>query len=106
MRLDVTFRHLSPREGIKERVEERASRLERFLEPSSSVALIFEATRGTVVAELLVSTRGDLVKATAQGHELRGLVDEVFHAIEHPLRRVKERHAELARRGGRTATQF
>lgn len=111
MRLDVTFRHLSPRPGVKERAMEKFQRLERFLDPNSSAALVFEATRGTVVAELLVSVRGQVAKALAEGHDLRSLVDDVFHAIEHPLRRAKEKALDhgrdsVRRPNGRTATQY
>jgi ribosomal subunit interface protein len=111
MRLDVTFRHLSPRPGVRERAEERFQRLERFLDPNTSAALVFEATRGTVVGELLIAVRGQVAKAVGEGHDLRALVDELFHQIEHPLRRAKERASGHGRDSvrhpnGRTATQY
>lgn len=91
MSFDVSFRHLRPRDEIRDRAAALYQKLERFLDPSSEATLTVSVEHGEAVLELVVHSRGETHKVTQEHDDLRTALDKLFHTAEVQLRRAKER---------------
>jgi len=99
MHLEVTFKHLKPKEEIRRRGQALFTKLERFLDPASEAHLVVEKDHGVMSTELIVTTRGHTFAATDESEDLRTALDRTFHVIEKSLRRAKEKRVKGWQKG-------
>jgi ribosomal subunit interface protein len=100
MGLEVSYRNIKPRDEIRRRSEGLYKKLSRFLDPAAEGSLLLGVEHGNAVLELVVTTRGQTFKSTAEDSELRAALDGLFHTMEGQLRRAKERRIDKRRQVG------
>ncbi len=103
MHLEMTFRHMNARPEIKRRADALFAKLHKFLDEAAEGHLTVGSEHGGTTVELLITTRGQVVKAEEADEDLRTALDRAFHRVEDQLRRGKEKHEGRRRRSGSPA---
>ncbi len=91
MRINVTFRRLDSSDTLREYVEQRLKKLEKYAYGPMDVNVVLSVEKFRQTAEVMIS--GDGVKAAAkeQQNEMRAAIDLVSDKIYKQLRRYKEK---------------
>lgn len=109
MKLDIVYKEMDSTEGIKNRIHERAEKLERFVAPDEYIRVVVHATfKGQQhMAEVAWHDNeiGKDIYAKAEGHDLYQQIDEIF---EKAHRQIKEHHDKIrdAKRQGPQAKKM
>jgi len=99
MSLEVSFRHMKPREEIRRRATALYGKLERFLDPSAEGSLVISFEHSVPAAEAHISAWGQVFKAESDDADLRTSIDRIFHTLENSLRRAKTRRVDAWQKG-------
>jgi putative sigma-54 modulation protein len=90
MNITVTARHFDMSDALRERVERRFARLERFYQRVSRVEVTLTDEARQKRAEARAAIDGDVdVHAEATAHDFRTAVDSVYDKL---ARQLKRRH--------------
>lgn len=100
MQLDVTFRNVKPREEVRRRAHALYDKLQRFLDQSADGHVVIKSEHGKLLAELVVTTRGETYVAHEEDDDLRTAIDRMFHKMETSLRRGKDKRDARRRHPG------
>ena len=89
MELNVTFRHMDPSDPIREHIEARMARLEKYFLKPESCHFIIEAEKFRRKAEITLTDNGDRITACKITNDLYESIDGAMHAIEQQLKKHK-----------------
>jgi putative sigma-54 modulation protein len=91
MKLQIVGRHMAVTVALRQHVEQRLSRLARFLDGQERVHIVLGMERFLQTAEGLISTRRGAVKARAATNDMYASIDALAHKLELQVRKKKER---------------
>lgn len=91
MELNVTFRHMDPSDTIREHIETRMARLEKYFLKPESCHFIIETEKFRRKAEITLTDNGDRITACKTTGDLYESIDGAIHAIEQQLKKHKEK---------------
>ena len=91
MSLNLSFRHMKPRDEVRKRVEALHGKLERFLDPAAETEMTVSVEHGQAILEIVITNHGETFKVHEEDDDLRTAIDKLFHKAETHLRRSKER---------------
>ncbi|MFM8541091.1 MAG: ribosome hibernation-promoting factor, HPF/YfiA family [Nitrospira sp.] len=91
MRLQIVGRHMTVTAALRRHVEQRVTRLERFLDGTEKVHVVFSVERFRQTAEGTVSTRRGAVTAKAATSDMYVSVDALMHKLVLQIQKKKER---------------
>lgn len=94
MHLEVTFKHLKPKEEIRRRADALFKKLERFLDPAAEGTLTLTAEHEETIVDFGLHAHGHHFQANSQDGDLRTAIDRAFHTMEKNLRRAKEKRVD------------
>ncbi len=102
MEIAVRSRHLDISAELRDVAAEKASHLVRFLDGTQRAEVVFSrdhAARddGYVCCEVVVVSRGRLVRARASGHEASVALEAAINKEAHRLTRLKDRLVQRSR---------
>ncbi len=95
MQIAVTFRHMEADDGIKEYVNEKAKRLQKYVENPREVHVVLSAEKFRHVAEITVVTDGTALNSQGKDSDLYAAIDQMVDKIE---RQIKERRGKVRRK--------
>jgi len=92
MQVTVKGRHMGISESLKAHCQEKAERLQRFLDRIQSIEVVLDGKDGVHTAEMIVHSAGaPPFVATEQHVDAFAAVDLLMDKIEAQLRRYKEK---------------
>lgn len=91
MVLNVTFRHMDPSDPIREHIEARMARLEKYFLKPESCHFIIEEEKFRKKAEITLTDNGDRITASKVTGDFYESIDGALHAIEQQLKKHKEK---------------
>lgn len=96
MIVTVTGKHLEITDAIRAHVEDKASKLPRYLDAVMQVSVIIESVATSLFAvEVIVSVqRREDVVAREQGADLYACIDLAMHKVERQLHKIKEKQRD------------
>ena len=97
MGLDVTFRGLEPSDMLRERAEEKFSKIIRHLNEPIEATLVCLKEKHRQRAELTVHTAGDVLKVREEGNDMYASIDGSMNRLARAARRLKERRSRYDR---------
>jgi putative sigma-54 modulation protein len=98
MSLDVTFRGLEPSDKLRERAEEKFSKILVHLNEPIEAHLVCLKEKHRQRAELTVHAAGDVLKVREEGDDMFASIDGSMNRLARAARRLRERR--LTRRHG------
>ena len=102
MQIQMTARHTQLTPDVKEWVERKLGKLERFLHKPAEVHLVLSLEKHRYVAEVALATGAANLRGKAENHDLYVSVDQAVDKLERQLREntAKIRGARGNRRAG------
>lgn len=98
MNLSITFRHMAPSDAIKNYVNEKLGKLQRFLRQPMTAKVTLSIDRLKQIAEARISSGGEHLEAKEDGEDMYASIDKIMSKLERQIRGVKG--AAQARRKG------
>ncbi len=97
MGLDVTFRGLEPSKRLRERAEEKFSKVTRHLNEPIEAHLVCLKEKHRLRAELTVHSAGDVLKVREEGDDMFSSIDGSMNRLARAAKRLRERRISRGR---------
>lgn len=92
MQIAVTFRHMETSEPVRAYVEEKLSRVKKYIEePIDAQAVLSVEKKIRHSAEVTIVAKGITIKGSEQTNDMYAAIDSVVDKIERQLKRYKEK---------------
>ena len=94
MRITITGRNIELTPGIKEAVEEKLSKLEKYFTPNTEVHVTLSVEKDRQKIEVTIPVKGNIIRAEQVSNDMYASIDLVEDVIERQLRKYKRKLAE------------
>jgi len=102
MQIAITFRHMETSEPVKAYVEEKVSRVKKYIdEPIDAQVVVSVEKKIRHRAEVTIVAKGITIKASEETNDMYAAIDNVVDKIERQLKRYKEKIKEHKPLSGR-----
>ena len=91
MQVRISARHTEIPDGIKEYIEKKASKLERYFERIQEVQAVIEPVKYNFSVEFIVKSDLFTIQATETSTDLRSAIDQVCHVLERKIKKEKDK---------------
>ena len=96
MNITITGKELKATEAIKEYVEKKLTRIEKYLEESNmDVNVTIKNEKTAQVAEIYVSVNGNIYKASSDEKDLYASIDKDIDILEGQIRKTKAKREKM-----------
>lgn len=94
MRVEITSRGHSLTDFLKEYVEKRMSRLEKYLQGDGEAHVVLERESNLQIVEITLHAMHKTMHAREEHEEVRDCIDNAVNKIEAQIRKHKEKLTE------------
>ena len=98
MEIKVLGKEIKVTEAIKDYVERKLDRVDKYFENSSAEVTI-RAEKNQQIAEVLVTANGEKYRAEAEEKDLYASIDKVIDILEGQIRKTKTKKEKMMREG-------
>ena len=92
MQIAITFRHMEASEPVKAYVEEKVSRVKKYIdEPIDAQVVLSVEKKIRHSAEISIVAKGITIKGSEETNDMYAAIDAVVDKIERQLKRYKEK---------------
>jgi putative sigma-54 modulation protein len=99
MKITVVGRQMSVRESLKDLVEKKLSKFDRFFDDEAEAIVKFGHVRDLERLEITISAGGTLFRCEEEESSYENALDECIESIERQIRKNKTRLAKKLREG-------
>jgi len=92
MQISMTFRHMDPSDAMKELVEDKVTRVRKYLQGPIDAAVVLSMERYLHVCDVTISSGGQTYKGREESDDMYTSIDRVMDKIERQIDRVKGRY--------------
>ena len=93
MRITITGRNIELTDGIKEAVNDKLSKLEKYFKPDTDVFVTLSVEKERQKIEVTIPTKGHVIRSEQVSNDMYVSIDLVEEVIERQLRKYKTRIA-------------
>ncbi len=102
MKITITGRHVNVHETLKSYAEEKAAKLERYMDGMREIEIVLSAEGDLKTAEMIAHPRkGDRIVGQTRHEDQFAAVDLLIDKMSQQLRRTKEKIQDRRKRSGR-----
>lgn len=94
MQIATTFRHMDASDALKSYVEEKLSRVQKYIDEPINAQAFLTVEKIRHIADITITAKGITIKASEETNDMYAAVDAVLDKIERQLRRYKEKIKE------------
>ena len=91
MRITITGRNIELTPGIKEAVEDKLSKLEKYFKPDTDVNVTLSVEKERQKIEVTIPTKGHTIRAEEVSNDMYVSIDLVEEVIERQLKKYRTR---------------
>ena len=96
MHIVITGKELKATEAIKDYVEKKLERLEKYFEGSEiEVAVKIKSEKNSQIAEMQVNVRGNSIRAVTETKDLYASIDKDIDILEGQIRKIKTKRDKI-----------
>ena len=96
MNITITGKELKATEAIKDYVEKKLSRVEKYFgENDCDVVVTIKTERNSQIAEMHVTAKGELFRAVTEDKDLYASIDKDIDILEGQIRKFKTKREKL-----------
>lgn len=99
MNIKITGRNIEVTEAMKEYIEKRLERLEKFEGKNTDINVICSVEREEQIAEIQINHDGDFLRVEERNADLYASIDLALDRAERQLRKEKEKRIEKSQGG-------
>ena len=97
MNIKITGKDLKVTDSIKEYVEKKMERIQKYFEEELEVTVTVKTERELKIAEIRVNTKNDIYKAVTEHKDLYASIDKDIDILEGQIRKTKAKKEKLLR---------
>jgi len=105
MQIIITGRNVELSQALKDYVEKKVSRLEKYLEEPITVNVVLSSEKFRKMVDLTISSKEGVFHGSEESHDMYTSIDKVVDTMEITLRRKKEKIKEARVRGSKPMAQ-
>ena len=94
MNIKVTGKNIEITDAIREYVEDKADRLEKFESDNTELNVVCSVEREEQIVELQLSHNGDFMKVEERNNDLYASIDLALDRLERQMRKEKEKKVD------------
>jgi putative sigma-54 modulation protein len=94
MQVNVTFKHVESNSEVRQRAEEKAQKIRKFLRTPINVNFVFSQDKLDHIAELTVSGDGAHLVASVGGDDYFSAIDDCMDKMLIQLKKYKEKNKQ------------
>ena len=106
MRITITGRNIELTAGIKEAVEEKLSKLEKYFKPDTDVNVTLSVEKERQKIEVTIPVKGNIIRSEQVSDDMYVSIDLVEEVIERQLRKYKNKLIDKHQEGGSFQSEF
>ena len=91
MRITISGRNIELTEGLKQAVEEKLSKLEKFFKPDTDVYVTLSVEKDRQKIEVTIPAKGHVIRSEQVSNDMYVSIDLVEEVIERQLRKYKNK---------------
>lgn len=91
MQLAVTFRHMEPSEALKQYVQERTSRLTKYIDRPLDTQVTLSIQKFRQTADVVINANGIRIAGQEAHEDMYAAIDLVMDKIERQVKKFKDR---------------
>lgn len=102
MQISFTFRNMEPGEWMKEYVEKKLNRIERYIDKPVNASVVLAVEKFRNVAEINLSAKGINLQGREEAKEMTLAIDNVIDKVERQIKKYKQKvrnHKDAASKG-------
>ncbi len=92
MQISMTFRHMDPSDAMKELVEDKVTKVKKYLQGPIDANVVLSMERYLHVCDVTISSGGQTFKGREESDDMYTSIDRVMEKIERQIDRVKGRY--------------
>ncbi len=97
MNIKIVGKNIEITDAIKEYIEKRAERFEKFESKNTEVTVVCELEREEQIVEIQINQNGEFIRVEERNNDLYASVDLAIDKAERQLRREKEKRVDKNR---------
>ncbi|MBD3866712.1 MAG: ribosome-associated translation inhibitor RaiA [Acidobacteria bacterium] len=105
MKLDITGRHITVSDGLREHTEERLEKIDKLFDEAIDAHVVLFVEKHRHVAEIQIKSRAGVFSGQESTGDLYISINEAVEKIEKQIRRFKDKRTDRRRREGTTAAE-
>ena len=91
MEITVTFRHIEPTDALKEYVEEKILKIDKYFDFPAEAHIVLAVEKFRRMADITLSVNGTIIKAVEETEDMYSAIDQVMDKIEKQVKRYREK---------------
>ena len=100
MRITITGRNIDLTQGLKDAVEEKLSKLEKYFKPDTDVYVTLSVEKERQKIEVTIPVKGSIIRSEQVSNDMYVSIDLVEEVIERQLRKYKNKIVDKHQSGG------
>jgi putative sigma-54 modulation protein len=97
MRINVTFKHMDSSDALKDYVQKRFEKINKYVDAPMDVKVVLTTEKFRSKAEVIIAANGLRTAAREEQPDMHSAIDLLSDKIEIQLRKFKERQVERGR---------
>ena len=106
MNFIISGKNLSVSEGLKNAVEDKLGKLERYFTPDTEVIVTLSVEKERQKIEVTIPVKGNIIRSEQVSNDMYVSIDLVEEVIERQLRRYKNKIVDRKQNGGNFQQAF
>ena len=106
MRYTISGKNINITPGLKDAVESKLGKLERYFSPDTEVQVTLSVEKGRQKIEVTIPVKGSIIRAEQDSSDMYVSVDLVEEIIERQLRKYKNKLVAREQEGGNFKQEF
>lgn len=94
MQITVTGRHFEITDPLKQHIETKLNKLDRYLDGLIDAHVVLSVEKHRHIAEINLQANGNLLRGVEEKHDMYLAVDTVIDKIERQVKRQKDKEAD------------
>ena len=106
MRIKITGRNIELTDGIKDAVEDKLNKLEKYFTPDTDVYVTLSVEKERQKVEVTIPMKGNYIRSEQVSNDMYVSIDLVEEVIERQLRKYKNKLVAREQEGGNFKQEF
>ena len=106
MRITLSGKNIEVTEGLRQAVEEKLSKLERYFTSDTEIHVTLSVQKGRQKIEVTIPVKGDIIRSEQESNDMYVSIDLVEEIIERQLRKYKNKLIARHQEGGNFKHEF
>ena len=91
MQISMTFRHMEPSDAMKDLVEDKVSRVKKYLQGPMEASVVLSVERYLQACDITISSNGRTYKGREETDDMYTSIDRAMDKIERQIDKSKGR---------------